>query len=142
VQSSIHRAARTVHYNPRVQRFVLVCAGGALGSGLRYLVAVAAVRWLGPEFPWGTLIVNLVGAFLIGLVQQLAANQILTEETRLLLSTGVMGGLTTYSAFSYETVRLAQVGDWRGAGLNVSVTTIVCLALCAAGMALGRQLTR
>ena len=66
----------------------------------------------------------------------------LSEDARLLLSTGVMGGLTTYSAFSYETVRLAQLGDWRMAGFNVVVTTILCLALCVAGMALGRLLTR
>jgi len=125
-----------------VQHLVLVCVGGAVGSGMRYLVAVGAARWIGPDFPWGTLLVNLVGAFLIGLVQQLAAAHVLAEESRLLLSTGVMGGLTTYSAFSYETVRLAQLGDWRAASLNVAVTTILCLALCVAGMALGRLLTR
>jgi CrcB protein len=120
---------------------LLVCAGGAVGSGARYLVAVGAGRWLGTDFPYGTLAVNLVGSFLIGLVQMLAASRALSEETRLLLSTGVMGGLTTYSAFSYETLRLAEAGAWR-AGLNVLLTTAGCLALCAAGMALGRALTR
>src|SRR6185503_14494111 len=98
-----------------MRELVLVCAGGAFGSGVRYLVAVGAVRWLGTEFPYGTLAVNLVGSFLIGLVQELAASRALSEESRLLLSTGVMGGLTTYSAFSYETVRLAQAGAWRAA---------------------------
>ena len=121
---------------------VFVCLGGAFGSGARYLVAVGAVRWLGADFPYGTLAANLVGSFLIGLVQMLAAARALSEESRLLLSTGVMGGLTTYSAFSYETVRLAQVGAWRGAVLNVLLTTACCLALCAAGMAVGRALTR
>lgn len=125
-----------------VQHLVLVCVGGAVGSGMRYLVGLGAARWLGPDFPWGTLIVNLVGAFLIGFVQHLAGAQLLSEERRLLLSTGVMGGLTTYSAFSYETVRLAQLGDWRAAGVNVVGTTILCLALCVAGMAFGRLLTR
>ena len=133
---------RAVDYNPSVQHLMLVCVGGAVGSGMRYLVAVGAARWLGTDFPWGTLVVNLVGSFLIGLVQHLAAAQILSEDARLLLSTGVMGGLTTYSAFSYETVRLAQLGDWRMAGFNVVVTTILCLALCVAGMVLGRLLTR
>ncbi len=90
----------------------------------------------------GELGVNLVGSFLIGLVQYLAAAHVVSEESRVLLSTGVMGGLTTYSAFSYETVRLAQLGDWRAASLNIGVTTILCLALCVAGMALGRLLTR
>jgi CrcB protein len=125
-----------------VQRLVLVCAGGAFGSGVRYLIALGAARWIGPDFPYGTLLVNLTGAFLIGLVQQLAGGRVLSEESRLLLATGVMGGLTTYSAFSYETVRLAQLGAWRAAGLNVVVTTVLCLALCVAGMAAGRVLTR
>ena len=91
-------------------RVLLVAAGGAVGSALRYLVATVAVAWLGPAFPWGTLFVNLVGSFLIGLVQQLATEAlVLGEETRLFLTTGVMGGLTTYSAFSYESVRLCGV---------------------------------
>jgi CrcB protein len=129
-------------YNPAVQQLALVCLGGAVGSGVRYLVAVGAVRWLGADFPYGTLIVNLAGAFLIGLVQHLAAAAVLSEDSRLVLSAGVLGGLTTYSAFSYETVRLVQAGAWRAAGLNVGVTTILCLALCVAGMAVGRLLTR
>jgi len=75
-------------------RLLLVAAGGALGSALRYMVATAALGWLGPAFPWGTLAVNLVGSFLIGLVQQLATEAfVLGEETRLFLTTGVMGGL-------------------------------------------------
>ena len=125
-----------------MQRLVLVCAGGAFGSGVRYLIALGAVRWIGPDFPYGTLLVNLVGSFLIGLVQQLAGVSVLSEESRLLLATGVMGGLTTYSAFSYETVRLLQLGAWRAAGLNVVGTTVLCLALCVAGMAVGRVLSR
>ena len=96
-----------------MQQLALVCLGGAVGSGARYLVAVGAARWIGPDFPWGTLLANLAGAFTIGLVQQLAAGRLLSESSRLLLSTGLMGGLTTYSAFSYETVRLAQLGAWR-----------------------------
>ena len=129
-------------YNRRVRELALVCLGGAIGSGLRYLVTLGAIRWMGPAFPWGTLAVNLVGAFVIGVVQHLAGERLLTEHHRLLLSTGVLGGFTTYSAFSYETVRLAQLGDWRGAGLNVAVTTLLCLALCVAGIATARALTR
>jgi CrcB protein len=125
-----------------MRQLALVCVGGAFGSGARYLVAIGAARWIGVEFPYGTLAVNLVGSFLIGLVQQLAGLSVLSENNRLLLSTGVMGGLTTYSAFSYETVRLAQLGAWRAAIVNVLVTTVLCLALCVAGMAVGRLLTR
>jgi CrcB protein len=125
-----------------VQRLALVCLGGALGSGMRYLVTIGAARYVGAEFPWGTLFVNLAGAFLIGLVQQLAFTHVVSEDNRLLLSTGVLGGLTTYSAFTYETVRLAQIGAWRAAALNVGITTVLCLGLCVGGMALGRLLTR
>src|ERR1043165_9181361 len=116
-------------------RLLFVAAGGALGSALRYLVAIAAVNWLGPTFPWGTLAVNLVGSFLIGLVQALALDGlVLSEDARLFLTAGVMGGLTTYSAFSYESVRLMESGAWPQAILYVAVTTIACLALCYPGM--------
>jgi fluoride exporter len=122
-------------------RVLLVAAGGALGSTLRYLVATAALAWLGPAFPWGTLVVNLIGAFLIGLVQQIATEAlVVSEEMRLCLVTGVLGGLTTYSAFSYETVRLFEAGAAWQAWLNVVVTTAACLALCVAGLTTGRML--
>jgi CrcB protein len=120
---------------------VLVAFGGALGSALRYLVATAALAWLGPGLPWGTLAVNLAGSFLIGFVQALAVHGLAVPESgRLFLTTGLMGGLTTYSAFSYETVRLVESGAWTVAWLNVVVTTAACLALCALGLAIGRGL--
>ena len=122
-------------------RVLLVALGGALGSTLRYLVATAALAWLGPGFPWGTLVVNLTGSFAIGLVQQLATESlVLGEETRLFLTTGLLGGLTTYSAFSYESVRLMETSAWGGAWLNVVGTTIACLALCYLGLTTGRLL--
>jgi CrcB protein len=124
-----------------MERLFLVAAGGAVGSALRYLVATAAFVWLGPAFPWGTLAVNLAGSFLIGLVQALAAQRlVLGEEARFFLSAGVMGGFTTYSAFSYETVGLMERGAWGAAGLNVTLTTSGCLAVCYLGMLTGRML--
>jgi CrcB protein len=124
-----------------VGRFLLICLGGAVGTGLRYLTAVAAGQWLGPEFPYGTLIVNVVGAFAIGLVQQLGLEAlVISDNARFFLTTGVMGGLTTYSTFSYETVRLMEDGAWWAAWLNVVVTTSVCLTLCSLGIAAGRGL--
>jgi CrcB protein len=122
-------------------RLLLVCLGGALGSGLRYLVGTAALSWLGMGFPYGTLAVNLGGSFLIGVIQQLAISSlVLSEPTRVFLAVGVMGGLTTYSSFSYETLVLAQRGAFAAAALNVAVTTAGCLALCVLGMAVGRAL--
>jgi CrcB protein len=124
-----------------MQRLLLVAAGGALGSALRYLVATAALVWLGPAFPWGTLAVNLAGSFLIGVVQAVVAHRlVLGEETRLFLTTGVMGGFTTYSAFSYETVGLMERGAWGAAWLNVALTTAACLAACYLGILTGRLL--
>jgi CrcB protein len=120
-------------------RLALVCLGGAFGSGLRYVVGVLAIRWLGADFPFGTLIVNLSGSFLIGFVQEAATRSVLlSESARLFLAVGVMGGLTTYSAFSYETVRLMQTGAWTRAWVNLVVTTAACLGLCVAGMATAR----
>lgn len=122
-------------------RFLLICLGGSIGTGIRYLTAIAAARWLGSDFPYGTLIVNVAGAFIIGVVQQLGTEAlVIPDNTRLFLTTGMMGGLTTYSTFSYETIRLIETGAWHQAWLNVAVTTIVCLTLCFVGIAVGRGL--
>jgi CrcB protein len=124
-----------------MERLLVIAVGGAIGTGLRYLTSVVAARWLGTEFPWGTLIVNLSGAFLIGLVQEIGTETVrIPENMRLFVTTGMMGGLTTYSTFSYETVRLVEVGSWPQAGVNIALTTTACLALCFLGMALGRLL--
>jgi fluoride exporter len=124
-----------------VGRLLLICVGGALGTGLRYVTTVLAIRWLGSELPYGTLIVNLVGSFLIGLIQQIGMESLLlSDDARLFLTTGVMGGLTTYSAFSYETVRLIEIGAWTQAAVNVVLTTVACIILCFVGMTVGRTL--
>ena len=123
-----------------MSRFVWICLGGAVGTGIRYLAGLVAIQWLGAGFPYGTLAVNLAGAFCIGLVQQLAASMI-PEPVRLFLVVGVMGGMTTYSAFTYETVRLMTLAEWGKAWTNVVVTTGLCLVLCWLGMAAGRVVT-
>jgi CrcB protein len=122
-----------------VERLLLIAVGGAIGTVLRYLTSVVAARWLGAEFPYGTLIVNVSGAFVIGLVQELGTETTLVPDSvRLFLTTGMMGGLTTYSTFSFETVRLMEANAWHQAWLNVVVTTTVCLGLCFLGVAVGR----
>ena len=118
---------------------MLVCLGGAIGTGLRYLVSGFAARWLGVDFPYGTLIVNVGGSFFIGLIQEIGTTTlVIPESTRLFLTVGIMGGLTTYSSFSYETVRLAESGAWGLAWVNVLATTVVCLTVCVLGAAVGR----
>ncbi len=124
-----------------MERFLLICLGGSIGTGARYLTALIAARWFGAEFPYGTLIVNLAGAFIIGLVQQLGTEAlVIPDNARLFLTTGMMGGLTTYSTFSYETVRLMENGAWSQAWINVFVTTTICLSLCFLGIVVGRGL--
>jgi CrcB protein len=122
-------------------RLLLICLGGALGSGLRYVVSGGLAAWLGPEFPWGTLAVNVAGSLLIGVVQEVGLTTLLLPEgTRLFLTVGVLGGFTTYSSFGYETVRLVESGAWGRAGVNVLATTALCLAACVLGIGLGRAL--
>lgn len=122
-----------------MERALLITVGGALGTLARYLTSLVAARWLGTDFPYGTLIVNLVGAFSIGLVQQLGMEAlVIPDGMRLFLTTGLLGGLTTYSTFSYETVRLMETGAWPQAWINVVVTTALCLGLCFLGMYVGR----
>jgi CrcB protein len=122
-----------------VDRVLLVAVGGGVGSALRYLTSGLAARWLGLDFPYGTLIVNVTGSLLIGVVQALAEEvAVLPEPARLFLSAGVMGGFTTYSAFSYETMRLIELDAFGRALVNVVVTTLVCLSVCALGLAAGR----
>jgi CrcB protein len=122
-----------------LEQIMLVGIGGALGSVLRLLASVLATKWLGGEFPYGTLIVNISGAFLIGLVQHLGTEAlVIPNHARVFLTTGMMGGLTTYSTFSYETVRLMEANAWHQAWVNIIVTTTVCLSLCFVGIAVGR----
>lgn len=124
-----------------MERVLLIALGGAIGTVLRYLTSGLAVKWLGVDFPYGTLMVNLVGSFLIGVIHQLGTESlVLSDDVRWFLTTGVMGGLTTYSAFSYETVRLMEAQAWTEAWLNVLVTTVACLTLCFLGIAAGRLL--
>lgn len=121
-------------------RFLIICLAGALGTGVRYLVGLGAARWLGTTFPFGTLAVNVVGCFGIALVMQLAATATLESQTlRLALTTGLMGGLTTYSAFNYETTKL--FGDRLGAGVvNVALTLVSCFVAGLLGAAAANKL--
>jgi CrcB protein len=124
-----------------MERALLITLGGAIGTALRYFASLLAARWFGSEFPYGTLIVNLSGAFIIGLVQELGTETLLIPDNmRLFLTTGMMGGLTTYSTFSYETVRLMEANAWSQAWINIFVTTVICLSLCFLGIAVGRLL--
>jgi CrcB protein len=124
-----------------VNRFLWICLGGAAGTGARYLLSGWALAAFGVSFPWGTLSVNVIGSFLLGLLMQVGvATPVLSPTLRLALTTGGMGGFTTYSTFNWETMRYIQDGAWRLALGNVVLTLALCLAAGFAGVALGRSL--
>jgi CrcB protein len=105
---------------PLVLNIVVIALGAAIGANLRYGLSLwAAQRW-GAAFPYGTLMINVIGSFVIGLVLVLATSRItLSEPVRLLLVTGLLGGFTTFSSFSFETYSLVTAGSIMQAGLYV-----------------------
>ncbi len=120
-------------------RLAWVCVGGALGSGARYLVSGWVLRLMGASFPFGTLTVNVVGSFLLGAIMHVAlSSDVMSPNARLALTTGAMGGFTTYSTFSYESLNLFREGAWALALLNIATTVVLCLLATAAGFAAGR----
>jgi CrcB protein len=124
-----------------MDRLAWVCLGSALGGGARYLLSLAALQLFGPSFPVGTLAVNLLGSFGIGFVMVVGLDSmLLSPSARLFLTTGVMGGLTTYSTFNYETLSLAGEGEWLRATANVAATFAGCLVAGLLGAASGRAL--
>lgn len=126
-----------------MERFLWVCVAGAAGTGTRYLVAQWAGSRLGAVFPYGTLAVNVAGCFLIGLVMQLAVSLAsFPVNLRFALTTGFLGGLTTYSSFTYETTKLAEEGAWGAAGLNFVVTTVGGFGAAVLGLGVARWLVR
>ena len=95
---------------------------GAMGTAVRYLVALWASRRFGPAFPYGTLIVNLAGCFAIAAIMEIAATLLWNPTARMVVTVGFLGGMTTYSSFNYETLRLAQEGAMGSAVLNGALT--------------------
>jgi len=118
---------------------LLVALGGALGSIARFLMASSLQTVTGWHFPIGTVLVNILGCFLIGILYVLlVARPDPKHELRALLIVGVMGGFTTFSSFSLETVTMAMNGNYGGATLNVVVSVAACLVGTVLGIALAR----
>jgi CrcB protein len=117
-------------------RLLLVCLGGAFGSGARYLMSVWMLGALGPGFPYWTLSVNLIGSLaLTALMYAASKTDAVSPDLQLTLATGVLGGFTTYSAFGYETFRFLLDGALGTAAIYVVVTVFGCLCACALGFA-------
>jgi fluoride exporter len=126
-----------------MSRFLLVTLGGAIGSGARYLMSNWAQTLLGSAFPFGTLTVNVIGSFFICAIMHLGVvANVIPPALRVFLTTGIMGGFTTYSAFDHETYRYTQQGAYALAALYVGATLVLCFAAGVAGDALARLLVR
>lgn len=120
---------------------LLAAAGGAIGSAARHLVNVASARTLGGHFPWSTLIVNVVGCLLMGLVTELVMRRLGgSPEARVFLATGLLGGFTTFSAFALDYAALIKDGDMAAAMLYVLASVVVSILAVYAGLALGKAL--
>jgi fluoride exporter len=123
-----------------MSRLVLVMLGGAIGAGLRYGVGLAAAERLRADFPWGTFLVNLIGGFAAGLLLGwLLARGAQADPWRLFLGVGLLGGFTTFSAFSAETAYMLERGQLSLAALYIVASVAGALALLFAGLWLARN---
>ena len=121
--------------------FLSVALGGAMGAMLRYGLSGWLHTLTGAVFPVGTLAVNIIGSAVIGLVLQLSTERFLMPaELRLLLTTGLCGGLTTFSTFSYETLALLQAQQWLAAAGNVALNVVLCGLAVYLGMVVARAI--
>lgn len=120
---------------------LLVAVGGAIGSLLRYYVGLGSLRLMGPGFPWGTLVVNVVGCFIIGVFAEMIARRFnASVELRLLLITGFLGGFTTFSAFSLDAMTLFERGEVFAGGIYIAASVGLSMAATMAGLGLMRVL--
>lgn len=124
-----------------MREIALVATGGAIGATMRYLVGGFVSTRTGAGFPWGTLAVNIVGAFLLGLLMALSADRaVVSAGWRVFLGVGVLGGFTTFSTLSYESVRLLEQGATASAAVNMFGSGALGILAALLGMAVGRAL--
>lgn len=122
-------------------QFFYIGVLGACGCLSRYLVSGWVLRATGTALPFGTLAVNVIGSFLLGLIMVGSQQStLLSPEVRLGITVGFMGGFTTFSTFSYETIRLLEEGSFASAGANILLNVLVCVCAAALGVFVARQL--
>src|SRR5579863_3548482 len=122
-----------------VSTYLWVALGGALGSVARYWMTNAVAALTGPRFPWGTILINVLGSFVIGLFAFLTTpvgRVPVSFDIRAFVLVGICGGYTTFSSFSLQTLELVRTGRWFEAGGNIVLSVVLCLAAVWAGYAL------
>jgi CrcB protein len=117
--------------------YLMVAIGGFVGAPSRYLVDRAVNHRIESDLPWGTFLVNIPGSFVLGLLTGLALSNHLSPPGKALLGTGFCGAFTTFSTFSFETVRLLEVGQFLEAALNLVASIVLGFAGALAGFAIG-----
>ncbi|MDW8232387.1 MAG: fluoride efflux transporter CrcB [Roseiflexaceae bacterium] len=140
-ESPVKLVRRRIVLNSALINIIAIAVGAAIGANLRYGLSLwAAQRW-GASFPYGTLIVNVVGSFLIGLVLTLATTRLsLSDPVRLLIVTGLLGGFTTFSSLSFEAYSLIMSGSWRAAGIYLASSFGLGMASVFLGVGVARLL--
>ena len=116
--------------------YLWVGIGGAIGSIARYWLSVVMTALTGPQFPWGTILINVLGSFIIGFFGTLTAHDgrmSVPTDLRIFVMTGICGGFTTFSAFSLQTFDLAHDGRWFNAAANVLLSVVACLVAVTLG---------
>jgi CrcB protein len=122
-----------------VQNYLLVFAGGGIGAAARYWLQGLVYQRMGTDFPSGTLLVNIIGSFLIGfLMSTLEDRFVVYPALRIFLTIGILGGFTTFSSFSFETVALLRDGELFYASANILLSVVVCLGGTWLGYSLGK----
>jgi CrcB protein len=122
-------------------QILAIAGGGAIGAVTRFLVSTGVYRLLGRDFPWGTLAVNVLGSFAMGLLFMLLLERsLVAPEARAAILVGFLGSFTTFSTFSLETLTLVEQGDLLRGMLNVVASVVLCVAACWAGILAARAL--
>ena len=124
-----------------MNNLLAIAIGGALGAVMRYLASTGVYRLLGTDFPYGTLMVNVVGSFIMGFVSILLLERLMISEYwRPIIIIGFLGAFTTFSTFSMETFNLVEAGEITKAFMNILLSVALCLGATWIGVIVGRQL--